>query len=125
MNSGQEVPKELACLVAMRRKSLSPQKLRSNTFRTFLSRFVEAMDDDTIVGDYGLGAQRRAQLAGGLPLPAMSARMDGRAPMSASWRRDPTKDERPAEWIAQRMDFCRAAKGAADRLIVLPLPPEL
>ena len=36
------------------------------------------------------------------------------------------QDERPAERIAQRMDFCRAASArAADCLIVLPpFPPE-
>ena len=121
----------------MRRKSLSLQKQRSTTFRP-LGPFVEAMDDDTVgfIGDDGLGAATNdfaAKIVAVISFVGEERAHGRRERQNIGRRRDigilargQMQDERPAERIAQRMDFCRAASArAADCLMVLPpFPPE-
>ena len=96
------------------------------------------MDDNAIgfVGDDGLGAATDDVAAKVVAVIAFvgEERAHGRRERQNIWRRrdigivawGQVQDDRPAERIAQRMDFCRAASArAADCLIVLPpFPPE-
>ncbi|MEY9134780.1 hypothetical protein ACVIWV_008696 [Bradyrhizobium diazoefficiens] len=104
----------------------------------FVGAFVEAMDDDTVrfIGDYGLGATTNdfaAKLVAIIPFVGEEHAHGWRERQDIGSRSDigilawsQMQDDRPAERIAQRMDFCRAASArAADCLIVLPpFPPE-
>ena len=96
------------------------------------------MDDDTVgfIGDDGPGAATNdfaAKIVAVISFVGEERAHGRRERQNIGRRRDigilargQMQDERPAERIAQRMDFCRAASArAADCLIVLPpFPPE-
>ena len=138
MNSGQEISGELVISGSDEAEVLEPAKAALDDISAFVSAFVEAMDDDAIgfVGDDGLGAATDDVTAKVVAVIAFvgEERAHGRRERQNIWRRrdigivawGQVQDDRPAERIAQRMDFCRAASArAADCLIVLPpFPPE-
>jgi len=138
MNSGQEIPGELVVSGGDAAEVLEPAKTALDDIPTFVGAFVEAMDDDTVgfIGDYGRGAATNDFAAKIVAIIAFvgEERAHGRRErQNIGRRRDigilawgQMQDDRPAERIAQRMDFCRAASArAADCLIVLPpFPPE-
>ncbi len=138
MNSSQEIPGELVISGGDAPEVLEPAKAAFDDISAFVGAFVEAMDDDTVgfIGDYGPGAATNdfaAKVVAVIPFVGEERahrwrqRQDigrGRDIGILAWRQ--MQDDRPAERIAQRMDFCRAASArAADCLIVLPpFPPE-
>ena len=138
MNSGQEISGELVISGGDAAEVLEPAKAAFDDISTFVSAFVEAMDDNAIgfVGDDGLGAATDDVTAKVVAVIAFvgEERAHGRRERQNIWRRrdigivawGQVQDDRPAERIAQPMDFCRAASArAADCLIVLPpFPPE-
>ena len=138
MNSGQEIPGKLVVSGGDASEVLEPAKAALDDISAFVGAFVEAMDDDTVrfIGDYGLGAATNDFAAKVVAVIAFvgEERAHGRRERQDIGRRrdigilawGQMQDDRPAERIAQRMDFCRAASArAADRLIVLPpFPPE-
>ena len=138
MNSGQEIPSELVVSGGDAPEVLEPAEAALDDVSAFVGTFVEAMDDDPVgfIGDYGLGA---ATGDFGAKVVAIIAFVGeerahgwgerqniGRSSDIGILAWGQMKDDRPAERIAQRMDFCRAASPrAADCLIVLPpFPPE-
>lgn len=138
MNSGQEIPGELVISRGDAPEVLEPAKAAFDDIPALVSAFVEAMDDDTVrlVGDYRLGAATKdfaAKVVAVISLVSEEC-AHGRCELQNVGRRSDIgilawgqmQDDRPAERIAQRMDFCRAASArAADCLIVLPpFPPE-
>ena len=138
MNSGQEISGELVISGGDAAEVLEPAKAALDDISASVSAFVEAMDDDAVgfVGDDGLGAATydvAAKVVAVIPFVG-EERAHGRRERQMFWRRrdigivawGQVQDDRPAERIAQRMDFCRAASArAADCLIVLPpFPPE-
>jgi hypothetical protein len=138
MNSGQEIPGELVVSGGDAAEVLEPAEAAFDDISAFVGAFVEAMDDDTVrfIGDDGLGAATNdfaAKVVAVIPFVG-EERAHGRSERQNIGRyRDigilpwgQMQDNRPAERIAQRMDFCRAASArAADGLIVLPpFPPE-
>ena len=138
MNSSEEIPGELVVSGGDAPEVFEPAKAALDDISAFVGAFVEAMDDDTIgfVGDYGLGAAANdfaAKVVAVIPFVS-EERAHGRGEREKIGRgRDigilawgEMQDDGPAERIAQRMDFCRAASArAADCLIVLPpFPPE-
>jgi len=138
MNSGQEIPSELVISRGDAAEVLEPAKTALNDIPTFVGALVESMDDDTVrfIGDYGLGAATSdfaAKVVAVIPFVGEERAHGWRERQDIGCRRDigilawsQMQDDRPAERIAQRMDFCRAASArAADCLIVLPpFPPE-
>ena len=138
MNGGQEITGELVVSGGDAAEVLEPAKTALDDIPTFVGAFVEAMDDDTVgfIGDYGRGAATNDCAAKIVAIIAFvgEERAHGRRErQNIGRRRDigilawgQMQDDRPAERIAQRMDFCRAASArAADCLIVLPpFPPE-
>ena len=132
MNSGQEISGELVISGGDAAEVLEPAKAALDDISASVSAFVEAIDDDAIgfVGDDGLGAAKVVAVIAFVG----EERAHGRRERQNIWRRrdigivawGQVQDDRPAERIAQRMDFCRAASArAADCLIVLPpFPPE-
>ena len=138
MNSGQEIAGELVVSCGDTPEVLEPAKAAFDDISAFVGALVETMDDDTIgfIGDDGLGAATydiAAKVVAVIPFVA-EERAHGRRERQNIWRRRDIgvlawcqmQHDRPAERIAQRMDFCRAAASrAADCLIVLPpFPPE-
>jgi len=138
MNSGQEIAGELIVSGGNAAEVLEPTKAALDDVSAFIGTLVEGMDDDAVgfVGDDGLGAATydlAAKVVAIIPFVA-EERAHGRRERQNIWRRRDIgilawcqmQDDRPAERIAQRMDFCRAAPArAADCLIVLPpFPPE-
>ena len=138
MNSSQEIAGELVVSGGDAAEVLEPTKAALDDVSAFIGTLVEAMDDDAVgfVGDDGLGAATydfAAKVVAVIPFVA-EERAHGRRERQNIWRRRDVgilawgqmQDDRPAERIAQRMDFCRAAASrAADCLIVLPpFPPE-
>ena len=138
MNSSQEIPGELIVSGSDAPEVLEPAKAALDDISAFVGAFVEAMDDNTVrfIGDYGLGAATinfAAKVVAVIPFVG-EERAHGRRERQNIWRRrnigivawGQVQDDRPAERIAQRMDFCRAASArAADCLVVLPpFPPE-
>jgi hypothetical protein len=138
MNSAQEIAGELVVSGGDAAEVLEPTKAALNDVSAFIGTLVEGMDDDAVgfVGDDGLGAATydfAAKVVAVIPFVA-EERAHGRRERQNIWRRrdigivawGQVQDDRPAERIAQRMDFCRAASTrAADCLIVLPpFPPE-
>ena len=138
MNSGQEIPGELVVSGGDATEVLEPAEAAFDVISAFVGAFVEAMDDDTVrfIGDDGLGAATNdfaAKVVAVIPFVG-EERAHGRSERQNIGRyRDigilpwgQMQDNRPAERIAQRMDFCRTASPrAADCLIVLPpFPPE-
>ena len=138
MNSGQEISGKLIISGGDAAEVLEPAKAALNDISAFVSAFVEAMDDDAVgfVGDDGLGAATNdfaAKVVAVIPFVGEERAHGRRERQNIGRRRDigvlawcQMQDDRPAERIAQRMDFCRAASTrAADCLIVLPpFPPE-
>ena len=138
MNSSQEIAGELVVSGGDTAEVLEPAKAALDDVSAFVGAFVEAMDDDAVgfVGDDGLGAATydfAAKVVAVIPFVG-EERAHGRRERQNIWRRrdigilawGQMQDDRPAERIAQRMDFCRAAASrAADGLILLPpFPPE-
>ncbi|MEY9400706.1 hypothetical protein ABIF66_000520 [Bradyrhizobium japonicum] len=134
MNSGQKITGELVISRGDAPEVLEPAKAAFDDISSFVGAFVEAMDDDTVrfIGDYGLGATTNdfaAKLVAIIPFVGEEHAHGGRERQDIGSRSDigilawsQMQDDRPAERIAQRMDFCRAASArAADCLIVLPL----
>ena len=138
MNSGQEIPGELVVSGSDATEVLEPAKTALDDIAAFVGAFVEAMDDDAVgfVGNDGLGAATNdfaAKVVAVIPLVGEVRAHRRRERQNIGRRRDigilawsQMQDDRPAERIAQRMDFCGAASArAADGLIVLPpFPPE-
>ena len=138
MNSSQEIPGELIISGSDAAEVLEPAKAALDDISAFVGAFVETMDDDTVgfIGDDRLSAATNdfaAKIVAVIPFVS-EERAHGRSErQNVGRRRDigilawgQMQDDRPAERIAQRMDFCGAASaGAADCLIVLPpFPPE-
>ena len=138
MNSGQEIAGELIVSGGDAAEVLEPTKAALDDVSAFIGTLVEAMDDDAVgfVGDDGLGAATydlAAKVVAIIPFVAEERAHGRRERQNIGRRRDigilawgQMQDDRPAERIAQRMDFCRAASArAADGLIMLPpFPPE-
>ena len=138
MNSGQKITGELVISRGDAPEVLEPAKAAFDDISSFVGAFVEAMDDDTVrfIGDYGLGATTNdfaAKLVAIIPFVGEEHAHGWRERQDIGSRSDigilawsQMQDDRPAERIAQRMDFCRAASArAADGLAVLPpFPPE-
>ena len=138
MNSGEEIPGELVVSGGDATEVLEPAKATLDDVSAFVGTFVEAMDDDTVgfVGDDRLGAATNdfaAKVVAVVPFVGEERAHGRRERQNIGRSRDISilawgqmQDDRPAERIAQRMDFCRAASArAADGLIVLPpFPPE-
>lgn len=122
MNSGQKITGELVISRGDAPEVLEPAKAAFDTVR--------------FIGDYGLGATTNdfaAKLVAIIPFVGEEHAHGWRERQDIGSRSDigilawsQMQDDRPAERIAQRMDFCRAASArAADCLIVLPpFPPE-
>src|SRR3954468_24180409 len=138
MNSGQEIAGELVVSSRDAAEVLQPTKAALDDVSALVGTLVEGMDDDAVgfVGDDGVGAATHdfaAKVVAVIPFVA-EERAHGRRERQNIWSRryigilawGQMQDNRPAERIAQRMDFCRAAASrAADCLIVLPpFPPE-
>lgn len=138
MNSSQEIPGELIVSGSDAPEVLEPAKAALDDISAFVGAFVEAMDEDTVgfIGDDRLGAATNdfaAKIVAVIPFVS-EERAHGRSErQNVGRRRDigilawgQMQDDRPAERIAQCMDFCGAASArAADCLIVLPpFPPE-
>ena len=133
MNSCQEIPGELVVSGGDAPKVLEPAKASLDDISAFVGAFVEAMDDDTVgfVGDDGLGAATNDFTAKVIAVIFIGEeRAHGRRDRQNIGRRHDIgilawgqmQHDGPAERIAQRMDFCRAASArAANCLIVLPL----
>jgi hypothetical protein len=138
MNSGQEIPSELVISCGDAAEVLEPAKAAFDDISAFVGAFVEAMDDDTVgfIGNDGLGAVTSdfgAKVVAVVPFVCekrahgwCERQNIGRSSDVGILTWGQMQDDRPAERIAQRMDFCRtAAPRAADCLIVLPpFPPE-
>ena len=138
MNSSQEIPGELVVSRGDAPEVFEPAKATFDDISAFVGAFVEAMDDDTVrfIGNYGLGAATNdfaAKLVAVIPFVGEERAHGWRERQDIGRHSDigilawsQMHDDRPAERIAQRMDFCRAASArAADCLIVLPpFPPE-
>ena len=138
MNSGQKITGELVISRGDAPEVLEPAKAAFDDISAFVGAFVEAMDDDTVgfIGDYGLGATTNdfaAKLVAIIPFVGEEHAHGWRERQDIGSRSDigilawsQMQDDRPAERIAQRMDFCRAASArAANCLMVLPpFPPE-
>jgi len=138
MNSCQEIPGELVVSGGDAPEVLEPAKASLDDISAFVGAFVEAMDDDTVgfVGDDGFGAATNdfaAKVIAVIPFIGEECAHGRRDRQNIGRRHDigilawgQMQDDGPAERIAQRMDFCRAASArAANCLIVLPpFPPE-
>jgi len=138
MNSGQEIPSELVISCGDATEVLEPAEAAFDDISAFVGTFVEAMDDDTVgfVGNDGLGAVTRdfgAKVVTVVPFVCEKRAHGWRERQNIGRSSDvgiltwgQMQNDRSAERIAQRMDFCRATSPrAADCLIVLPpFPPE-
>jgi len=138
MNSGQEIAGELVVSGGDAAEVLKPAEAALDYISASVSTLVEAMDHDAVgfVGDYRLGAA--ASDFGAKVVAVISfvrkERAHGRCECQNVRRGSyvgiltgrQMQNDRSAERIAQRMDFCRAAASrAADCLIVFPpFPPE-
>src|SRR5271169_741410 len=125
MNSGQEIASELIVSGGYAPEVLEPAEAALDDISAFVGTFVEAMDEDTVgfVGDYGLGAATNDFGAKAVAIIAFVSdeRAHGRGERQnigrcsdigiLAWRQ--MKDDRPAERVAQRMDFCRATTARA------------
>ena len=138
MNGGQEITGELVVSGGYAAEVLEPAEAALDDVSAFVGAFVEAMEDDPVgfIGNDGLGAATDdfgAKVVAVIPFVGKERAHGRRERQNIGRRRDigvlawgQMQDNRPAERIAQRMDFCRAASArAADCLIVLPpFPPE-
>ena len=138
MNSGQEIPGELVVSGGDATEVLEPAEAAFDDISAFVGALVEVMDDNTVgfVRDDGLCAATNdfaAKVVAVIPFVGEERAHRWRERQDIGSRSDigilawsQMQDDRPAERIAQRMDFCRAASArATDCLIVLPpFPPE-
>ena len=138
MNSSQEIPGELVITHGDAPEVLEPAKAAFDDISALVGAFVEAVDDDAVgfIGNYGLGAATNdfaAKVVAVIPFVGKERAHGWRQRKNIGRRSDigilawrQMQDDRPAEWIAQRMDFCRASSTRpADCLIVPPpFPPE-
>lgn len=138
MNSGQEIPRQLVVTSGDPPEVFEAAKAALDDVSSLVSSFIEAMKEDAIglVGNDGLGAtidDLRAQRIAVIPFVCDQRAHGWCERQNIGCGRDigilarrQMKSDRPAERIAQRMNFRRApAARAADRLIVLPpFPPE-
>jgi len=138
MNSGQEIPGELVVSGGDATEVLEPAEAAFDDISAFVGALVEVMDDNAVgfVRDDGLCAATNdftAKVVAFIPFVGEERAHGRRERQNIGRCRDvgilawgQMQDDRPAERIAQRMDFCRAAPArAADCLIVLPpFPPE-
>jgi hypothetical protein len=138
MNSGQEVASELVISCGDAAEVLEPAEAAFDDISAFIGAFVEAMDDDTVgfIGNDGLGAVTSdfgAKVVTVVPFVCEKRAHEwrerqniGRSSDFGILTRGQMQNDRSAERIVQRMDFCRTASPrAADCLIVLPpFPPE-
>ena len=133
MNSGQEVPGELVISCGDAAEVLEPAKAAFDDISAFVGTFVEAMDDGTVgfIGNDGLGAVTSdfgAKVVTVVPFDCekrahrwWERQNIGRGSDVGILTWGQMQDDRSAERIAQRMDFCcTASPRAADCLIVLP-----
>ena len=138
MNSGQEIPSELVISCGDAAEVLEPAKAAFDDISAFVGAFVETMDDNTVgfIGNDRLGAVSSdfgAKVVTVVPFVCQKRAHGwcerqniGRSSDVGILTWGQMQDDRPAERVAQRMDFCRTASPrAADCLIVLPpFPPE-
>jgi len=138
MNSGQEIAGELVVSGGDAAEVLKPAEAALDYISASVSTLVEAMDHDAVgfVGDYGLGAATNdfaAKLVAVIPFVGEERAHGWRERQDIGSRSDigiltgrQMQNDRSAERIAQRMDFCRTtAPRPADGLILLPpFPPE-
>lgn len=138
MNSGQEIPGELVISCGDAAEVLEPAEAAFDDISAFVGTFIEAMDGDTVgfVGNDRLGAVMNDFGAKVVTVVSFvckkrahgwSERQNiGRSSDVGILTWGQVQNDRSAERIAQRMDFCRTASPrAADCLIVLPpFPPE-
>ena len=138
MNSSQEITSELVISCGDAAEVLEPAKAAFDDISAFVGAFVEAMDEDTVgfIGDYRLGAVTSDFGAKVVTVVSFVCEKRthgwcerqniGRSSDVGILTWGQMQDDRSAERIAQRMDFCRTASPrAADCLIVLPpFPPE-
>ena len=130
MNGSQEIPGELVVSGGDATEVLEPAEAAFDDLLAFVGALVERMDDDTdgVVWDYGLGAATddfTAKAVTVIPFVGEERAHGGRGRIGRrhdigilAWGQ--MQDDRPAERIAQRMEFCRAASSrAADCLVVL------
>ena len=138
MNSGQEIPGELVVSGGDAAEVLEPAKAALDDISALVGAFIEGMNDDAVgfVWDYGLGSATNdftAKVVTVIPFVGENRAHRWCERQNIGGSSDvgiltlgQMQDDRPAERIAQRMDFCRAATArSADRLIMLPpFPPE-
>ena len=138
MNSGQEIPSELVISCGDAAEVLEPAEAAFDDISAFVGTFVEAMDDDTVgfigndgrravTGDFGAKVVTVVPFVCEKRAHGWCERQNiGRSSDVGILTWGQMQDDRSAERIAQRMDFCRTASPrAADCLIVLPpFPPE-
>jgi hypothetical protein len=138
MNSSQEILGELVVSGGYAAEVLEPAETALDYISASVSTFVEAMDHYAVgfVGDYRLGAAANnfgAKVVAVIPFVGKESAHGrcecqniGRGSYIGILTGRQMKNDRPAERIAQRMDFCRTtAPRSADGLIVLPpFPPE-
>jgi hypothetical protein len=138
MNSSQEIPGEFVVSGSYAAEVLESAKAALDDISAFVGAFVEAMDDDTVgfIGDYRLGALTNdfgaklvtvVAFVGEKRAHRWRERQNiGRSSNIGILTWGQMQDDRPAERITQRMDFCRPTSSrAADGLILLPpFPPE-
>ena len=138
MNSSQEIPGELVVSGGYPAEVFEPAEAAFDDIPSFVGALVEAMKGDPVgfIGNDGRGATAgdfAAKVVAVIPFVGKERAHGRRERQNIGRHRDigilargQMQDNRPAERIAQRMDFCRAASArAADCLIVLPpFPPE-
>ena len=138
MNSGEEVPGELIVSRGNSSEILEPAEAAFNDIAASVSLFVEAMNSDAIgfVRNDRLGAavdDLRPQVVAVVTFVGKQSAHVGRKRQDIGSRGDvgilarrQMKNDRPAERVAQRVDFGRTpAARAADRLTAFPpFPPE-
>src|SRR5258708_21411791 len=138
MNSSQEIAGGLVVSGGGAAKVLEPAEAAVNYISASVSTLVEAMGHDAVgfVGDYRLGAAANdfgskvvavVSFVGKESAHGGCERQNvGRGSYIGILTGSQMQNDRPAERIAQRMDFCRTtAPRPADGLIVLPpFPPE-
>ena len=138
MNSGQEISGELVVSGGDTPEVLEPAEAAFDDISAFVGTFVEAMDDDTVgfIGNDGLRAVTGdfgAKVVTVVPFVCEKRAHGWRERQNIGRSSDvgiltwgQMQNDRSAERIAQRMDFCRTtAPRPADGLILLPpFPPE-
>ncbi len=121
MNSSQEIPGELVVSGSYPAEVLKPAEATFDDISAFVGALIEAMKGDPVgfIGDDGLGAALNdftTKAVAVVPFVGKERAHGRRERQNIGCRRDigilawgQVQDYRPAERIAQRMDFCRAA----------------